>query len=229
MKIFFTFIFVLIFLGNSFAQKKEDSLKSVWFNKSLHDSIRLESMKSLIADHYLYSKTDSALILANRMLDYTHKKKYIKCEIDFQTIIGEIYFEQNKFDIGVESYTKGLDLAKTVKDSTVYSKKLFELGILYYNHEDYVNAFKTLQKSQEACRIVGDSLNEGWSVAYQGFIYKDLGDLKEAEGVVVTEHGLVSVSWKKAGDGSLDFSFEVPAGVKASVSVPKVSVAMSHL
>ncbi|MCK5402393.1 MAG: tetratricopeptide repeat-containing sensor histidine kinase, partial [Flavobacteriaceae bacterium] len=181
MKIFFTFIFVLIFLGNSFAQKKEDSLKSVWFNKSLHDSIRLESMKSLIADHYLYSKTDSALILANRMLDYTHKKKYIKCEIDFQTIIGEIYFEQNKFDIGVESYTKGLDLAKTVKDSTVYSKKLFELGILYYNHEDYVNAFKTLQKSQEACRIVGDSLNEGWSVAYQGFIYKDLGDLKEAE------------------------------------------------
>jgi signal transduction histidine kinase/CheY-like chemotaxis protein/AraC-like DNA-binding protein len=181
MKIFFTFIIVLIFQSNSFAQKKVDSLKRVWFNKSLHDSTRLESMKSLIADYYLYSKTDSALILANTMLDYTHKKKYIKCEIDFQTIIGEIYFEQNKFDIGIESYTKGLDLAKTVKDSTIYAKKLFELGLLYYNHEDYVNAFKTLQKSQEACRIVGDSLNEGWSIAYQGFIYRDLGDLKEAK------------------------------------------------
>jgi signal transduction histidine kinase/DNA-binding response OmpR family regulator len=137
-------------------------------------------MRSLITDHYLFSKTDSALILANEMLDYTHKNKYIKCEIDAQTIIGQIYFEQNKFDTGVESYTKGLELAK-IRDSTIYARKLFELGILYYDYEDYVNAFKTLQKSQEVCRIVGDSLNEGWSAGYQGFIYKDLGDLKEAE------------------------------------------------
>jgi len=181
MKLFFTFIFAVFFSGNSFAQKKADSLKSVWLNKSLHDSTRLESMKSLITDHYLNTKTDSALILANTMLNYTHKKKYIKCEIDFQTIIGEIYFEQSKFDIGVESYTKGLDLAKTVNDSTVYSKKLFELGILYYDHEDYVNAFKTWQKSQEACRISGDSLNEGWSVGYLGHLFRTLGDYKKAE------------------------------------------------
>jgi tetratricopeptide (TPR) repeat protein len=171
---------MLIFLGNSFAQQKGDSLKSVSSDKRYLDSIRLKSMRSLITDHYLYSKTDSALILANKMLDYTHKNKYIKCEIDAQTIIGKIYFEQNKFETGVESYTKGLELAKT-RDSTIYAKKLFELGILYYEYEDYVNAFKTLQQSQETCRIVGDSLNEGWSVAYQGFIYKDLGDLKEAE------------------------------------------------
>ena len=157
-----------------------DSLKSVSSKKRHLDSIRLKSMRSLITDHYLFSKTDSALILANNMLDYTHKNKYIKCEIDAQTIIGQIYFEQNKFDIGVESYNKGLDLAK-IRDSTIYSKKLFELGILYYDYEDYVNAFKTLQKSQEVCRIVGDSLNEGWSAGYQGFIYNDLGDLKEAE------------------------------------------------
>ena len=174
------FIFTLFFLSNSFAQKKMDSLKSVSSKKRHLDSIRLKSMRSLITDHYLFSKTDSALILANNMLDYTHKNKYIKCEIDAQTIIGQIYFEQNKFDIGVESYNKGLDLAK-IRDSTIYSKKLFELGILYYDYEDYVNAFKTLQKSQEVCRIVGDSLNEGWSAGYQGFIYNDLGDLKEAE------------------------------------------------
>ena len=180
MKPLLSVILTLFFLSNSFAQKKKDSLKSVSSTKRYLDSIRLESMRSLITDHYLFSKTDSALILANEMLDYTHKNKYIKCEIDAQTIIGQIYFEQNKFDSGVESYTKGLDLAK-IRDSTIYARKLFELGILYYDYEDYVNAFKTLQKSQEVCRIVGDSLNEGWSAGYQGFIYKDLGDLKEAE------------------------------------------------
>lgn len=50
-----------------------------------------------------------------------------------------------------------------------------------------------------------------------------LADLEYAEGIVVTEHGLVPVSWKKANDGTLNFSFEVPADVRASVSIPKVS------
>ncbi|MHC4623065.1 MAG: alpha-L-rhamnosidase-related protein [Planctomycetota bacterium] len=51
-----------------------------------------------------------------------------------------------------------------------------------------------------------------------------LGDLQYAEGVVVTEHGLVPVSWKRTGnEGGLIFSFEVPADVKAKVSIPKIS------
>jgi hypothetical protein len=48
-----------------------------------------------------------------------------------------------------------------------------------------------------------------------------LGDLKLAEGIVVTEHGPVPVSWKKADDRkTLDFAFEIPAGVRANVSIP---------
>jgi len=51
-----------------------------------------------------------------------------------------------------------------------------------------------------------------------------LGDLKFAEGIVVTEHGLAGVSWKRADNGKvLDFRLEVPAGTRAKVSVPRVS------
>jgi alpha-L-rhamnosidase len=51
-----------------------------------------------------------------------------------------------------------------------------------------------------------------------------LGDLKEAEGVVVTEHGLVPVSWqKKDDDQGLSFDFEIPSSVEANVSIPGVS------
>ncbi len=48
-----------------------------------------------------------------------------------------------------------------------------------------------------------------------------LGDLTSAEGVVVTEHGPVPVSWK-AETGKLTFRFEVPAGVKAALHVPQM-------
>ena len=51
-----------------------------------------------------------------------------------------------------------------------------------------------------------------------------LGDLNEAKGIVVTRYGPVPVSWKKAADGrSLAFRFQIPTGVTARISIPKVS------
>ncbi len=51
-----------------------------------------------------------------------------------------------------------------------------------------------------------------------------LGNLNQAKGVVVTRFGPVPVSWKKADDGrSLSFHFQIPAGVEARASIPKVS------
>jgi alpha-L-rhamnosidase len=46
-----------------------------------------------------------------------------------------------------------------------------------------------------------------------------LGDLASAEGTVVTEFGPVPVSWQKSAD-HLDFKFEVPQGVTASLRLP---------
>jgi alpha-L-rhamnosidase len=50
-----------------------------------------------------------------------------------------------------------------------------------------------------------------------------LGDLTFAEGVVVTEHGPVPVSWNQSDGGLLSFSFTVPAGIRATVHLPKTS------
>jgi hypothetical protein len=50
-----------------------------------------------------------------------------------------------------------------------------------------------------------------------------LGDLEFANGVVVTEHGPVPVSWNQGGDGQLTFEFSVPTGIVATVHFPKNS------
>lgn len=181
MKFFFTSILALFFMSSTLAQKERDSLFSVWSNIKLQDSTRFGAMKDLIQDYYFYTKTDSALVLGNQMLDLAQKKKNIKQEIKANTLIGRVYFELGEFSFGEEIYTKGLELAKTSKDSFLYAKSLMRLGTMYYAHDDYINAFKTLRKSQEFCKKIGDSLNEGWSVAYQGMIYGALGDYDEAE------------------------------------------------
>jgi len=46
-----------------------------------------------------------------------------------------------------------------------------------------------------------------------------LGDLQHAEGVVLTDFGSVSVSWRTNGN-DLEFSFDVPANAEADVALP---------
>ena len=181
MRIVFAFIFTLLFFGHGFAQKEKDSLYNVWYNIKLSDSTRFEAISNLIQVHYLYKKTDSALVLGKQMLDLAEKKKIIEFEIEANALIGKIYFELKDFSAGEKIYNKGLELAKTTKDSFLYAEKLFDLGYMYSKYENYTNAFKTLQKSEKIYRKLGDGLNEGWSIVHQGFIYRDLGDYKEAE------------------------------------------------
>ena len=47
-----------------------------------------------------------------------------------------------------------------------------------------------------------------------------LGDLTEAEGIVVTRHGPVPVAWNAEATVGSDFEFTVPDGVTARLSVP---------
>jgi signal transduction histidine kinase/DNA-binding response OmpR family regulator len=181
MKIIFSFIITLFFFSNVFAQKEKDSLLTIWYNIKLQDSSRFSAMGDLIEKHYLYAKTDSALVLSKQMFDFAQNKQNIRFEVEANTLMAKIYFELKEYLKGEEIYTKGLELAKTTKDSFLYAEKLFGLGYLYKQYEDYTNSFKTLQKSEKLYRELGDRVNEGWSIVHQGFIYRDLGDFKESE------------------------------------------------
>jgi alpha-L-rhamnosidase len=51
-----------------------------------------------------------------------------------------------------------------------------------------------------------------------------LGDLTFAEGVVVTEHGPVPISWKQSENGRLlNFDISIPEGIHATVHLPNLS------
>lgn len=181
MKQLLIFICLLVFTSNSLAQTQKDSLTNIWHDIKLQDSTRFNAMTDLIESHFLFTKTDSALILAKQMRDLAKKKNAIKFEVEANTLMAKIYFELEDFSSGTEIYTKGLDLAKTLEDSTLYAEKLFRFGYLYAQYDDYTNAYNTLKESEELYRNLGDPLNEGWSIAHQGFIYRDLGDYKESE------------------------------------------------
>jgi hypothetical protein len=50
-----------------------------------------------------------------------------------------------------------------------------------------------------------------------------LGDLTDAEGIVVTRHGPVPITWKRTPDRGFEFTLSVPEGTTAELSVPRSS------
>ena len=68
--------------------------------------------------------------------------------------------------------------------------------------------------------VLGVRLDEP-ATARHLLIQPRLADLKDAEGTVVTELGLVTVRWKRNEAGTvLDFGFDVPPGARATVALP---------
>jgi alpha-L-rhamnosidase len=62
---------------------------------------------------------------------------------------------------------------------------------------------------------------EGPASAHRLIIEPHLANLTEAEGVVVTEAGNVSVAWKRnRSGGGVEFSLEVPPGAQATLALP---------
>ncbi len=69
-------------------------------------------------------------------------------------------------------------------------------------------------------RVLGVQV-DGPAANHRLAVEPHLGDLKRAEGIVVTEFGPVAVCWDRtAADGRLAFDLDIPAGVTARVSIP---------
>mgnify|MGYP001153685903 CR=1 FL=1 len=208
MKRLFTVLLTLSVISNSFAQKEKDSLYSLWSNNKLQDTTRLQALEKFIA----YIENDSALVLSNQMLEFAKKTNNIDYQVEALTLIGDIYLEEEEIDIGEKYFKEGLELAKTIKDSILYSKKLDALADIYFDNNEYAKAFKTYQKCRIVSKKIGDGNLEGWSIDRIGLIYRDLGDYEESEKYhlehlrLSTKHGIKhSISGANGNLGGLYF------------------------
>jgi hypothetical protein len=68
--------------------------------------------------------------------------------------------------------------------------------------------------------VLGVRWEDGVPIDKKLLIEPHLGGLNEVSGKVVTESGVVPVTWKQNTSGGLDFTFTVPAGVTATLSIP---------
>jgi tetratricopeptide (TPR) repeat protein len=91
-----------------------DSLYSVWQDESKPDSTRAIALEDYIYEESFNSQPDSAIVLANRLYEFTKEKGYDEGTVDALSLKGYVLFRIGNYPKALASYEEGLDMVEKI-------------------------------------------------------------------------------------------------------------------
>ncbi len=158
------------------AQTKLDSLYKVWEDKTQADSSRVAAYYDYIWDGYLFSQPDSALVLADRLYEFSTERSYKKGMALGIHIQGVIHYVQGNYSEALDHYQKSLKIREEIGDKLGISKSLNNFGNIYQVQGDNIKALEYYQKSLMIKEEIGDKKGIPSSLNSIGVIYQDQGE-----------------------------------------------------
>lgn len=171
-------LFILPF--NSQAEKYFDSLWSVWHNPIQADSNRLNALYDIAWDGYLFSKPDSALILAQLEYDYATKKGLKKHQAQALGIMGVYYDNQGNYNKAIDFYKQALALKNEINDIRGVAASLTNIGGAYQIQGDYIKAIDYYTKSLINHELIKNTKAIAITLSNIGTVYATQKDYKKA-------------------------------------------------
>lgn len=172
------FLFLLSFFSH--AQVNLDSLLTVWNDQQNHDSIRTDAFVKYVWDGFLYSNTDSALVLANVLTKYSKKKKYLPGLGASYNLKGVAYYVKSDFSKALKNYEQAHKIAQELNNLKRVANTLSNMGIIYQSTGQPAKALKYYNKSLSLHKTAKNKKGIGSSLTNIGIIYDDLGDHEKA-------------------------------------------------
>jgi tetratricopeptide (TPR) repeat protein len=138
-KIFFGFTFLSICISNTVAQQNfADTLKEQLVI-AVEDSNKVNLYRDLIWE-YQWSYPDTAINYAITGLQLARKPNHKRGEIQILNRMGEAFSQKGNYPKALETELKALDLAETLKDSTLIGWSLSFIGGVYFYSGNYQQA-----------------------------------------------------------------------------------------
>lgn len=156
-----TFVSLTLSVQSLYGQVKLDSLWHVWEDITQPDSTRLYAIDKIAWSGYIYSKPDSAFILAQLEYDYA-KSKGIK--IWMATALntqGATFYRRRDYNRAINYHTRSLKVKEEIGDKKGMIKSLYGIGISYEMQSNYPRALEFQFKSLE----ISENLNDRGSMA----------------------------------------------------------------
>jgi signal transduction histidine kinase/CheY-like chemotaxis protein/AraC-like DNA-binding protein/Tfp pilus assembly protein PilF len=156
MKKYYTFILLLFFVCNSFAQKERDSLWTVWNNETLEDTTRLKALNVFTNKAFLKNQLDSAIYYAHVIHEFAQIRGLNKYGADAMDLIGAAYNLKGEQTSAVNYYQQAFELFEKAGNRKKSSRVLYDIGHIKWTEGKYAIAIDFYNRSIAIANEIND-------------------------------------------------------------------------
>jgi class 3 adenylate cyclase/tetratricopeptide (TPR) repeat protein len=179
MKTQLTIILIAFSFGIS-AQIKLDSLYAVWQDQSQEDSTRVGAYKDYIWHGFLFSKPDSAFILAERLYEFANQQNYLSANAQGLYIQGISLHQRGIYSEALVYYKNGSDQFEEIGDQEGIASCLNATGLIYLYKNHYSKALNYFTRSLKIRNEINDRQGVASVLNNIGYIYHNQRDYPNA-------------------------------------------------
>ena len=173
-------IIILAFNFGLSAQTNLDSIYAVWQDQTQTDSIRVEAFKTYIWDGFMFSKPDTAFILAEVLLDFATRQNYSSANAQRLYIQGVSLHLRGIYNEALVYYQNSAAIFKEVEDNTGVASCLNATGLIYLYKNNYNEALGYFIQSLKIREELDDKGGVASVLNNIGYIYHSQEDFSKA-------------------------------------------------
>ena len=158
------------------SQIKKDSLKNIWVNTTISDSLRFKAIK----DYYYkntYAKPDAVITLTKYHYQLGKEKGSVKQMADALNERSYAYYIKGDLNASIEALKQSISLFEKINDTKNLVVIQSNLGSIYKEQKDYLKAFNSFNTSLKIIRELKLKTSEARILAEIGDIYSILDEL----------------------------------------------------
>ena len=158
------------------SQTQKDSLKNIWTNTTISDSLRFKAIK----DYYYkntYAKPDSVITLTKYHYQLGKEKGSVKQMADALNERSYAHYIKGDLNASIEALKQSISLFEKINDTKNLVVIQSNLGSIYKEQKDYLKAFNSFNTSLKIIRELKLKTSEARILAEIGDIYSILDEL----------------------------------------------------
>ena len=158
------------------SQTQKDSLKNIWTNTTISDSLRFKAIK----DYYYkntYAKPDSVITLTKYHYQLGKEKGSVKQMADALNERSYAHYIKGDLNASIEALKQSISLLEKINDTKNLVVIQSNLGSIYKEQKDYLKAFNSFNSSLKIIRELKLKTSEARILAEIGDIYSILDEL----------------------------------------------------
>lgn len=161
------------------AQVNRDSLRQIWENENLHDTVRLKAVHEWAWD-MRFIDPDSLLKLTNLQLELARSGGYRFWEARAINSEGVYYYIKGDFARSYSCFKKALDIFTELEDWPMASTMSGNIGLVLRNQGNNLAALDFFQKALAIDQKFGFTANLSPDYLNLGILFQDQGDYAKA-------------------------------------------------